>query len=120
MIFSFRNNDFFGLISHLVFRRTLQKAKERAEREAAEKAAEAARLAEIEAEKKKKQKAEINATKKQRKIFRNFAKEKNYWVAESEQIAMMENVEFICQAFDSVKLAEINKDLTEKPGKTYK
>merc|ERR1739838_333273 len=89
-------------------------AKERAEKEAAEKEAERARLAEIEAEKKKKQKAEINATKKQRKIFRNVAKENNYWVPESEQIAMMENVEFICQAFDSVKLNEINTTLTKK------
>ena len=75
-------------------------------------------MAEIEAEKKKKQKAEINATKKQRKIFRNTAKENNYWVGENEQIAMMENVEFICQAFDSVKLGEINGELQAKPGST--
>merc|ERR1712106_1071379 len=90
-------------------------AKECEEEEEARKEAERARLAEIDAEKKKKQKAEINATKKQRKIFRNQAKENNYWVAENEQIAMMENVEFICQAFDSTKLSEVNSTLTSKP-----
>ena len=42
-----------------------------------------------------------------------FFSDKNYWVSEDKQIEMMENIEFLCQAFDSIKLADINKQLND-------
>jgi len=85
--------------------------REEEERKKAEQEAEKKRLADIEVEKKKIAKAEANACKKERKKLRQTAKDKNYWVSEDKQIEMMENVEFLCQAFDSIKLAGINKQL---------
>ena len=37
-------------------------------------------------------------------------------MAEDKQIEMMENVEYLCQAFDSIKLAEINSKLSTLKG----
>jgi len=88
-------------------------AREEEERKKAEQEAEKKRLADIEAEKKKIAKAEANACKKERKKLRQTAKDNNYWVGEDKQIEMMENVEFLCQAFDSIKLIEINKQLND-------
>jgi len=88
-------------------------AREEEERKKAEEEAEKKRLADIEAEKKKIAKAEANACKKERKKLRQTAKDKNYWVSEDKQIEMMENIEFLCQAFDSIKLADINKQLND-------
>ena len=42
-----------------------------------------------------------------------YISDKNYWVSEDKQIEMMENIEFLCQAFDSIKLADINKQLND-------
>ena len=47
----------------------------------------------------------------------NSFQDHKYWVPEDKQIEMMEHVEYLCQAFDSVKLAEINTKLTTLPGK---
>ena len=47
-------------------------------------------------------------------VFSSFnISDKNYWVSEDKQIEMMENIEFLCQAFDSIKLADINKQLND-------
>ena len=105
-----------------------------ADKQAAAEEAERQRLAQIEAEKKKVAKAELNLTKKERKKLRNAAKghprssprstlltfcflDNKFWVPEDKQIEMMEHVEFLCQAFDSIKLAEINSKLSSLPGK---
>lgn len=60
---------------------------------------------------KKAAKSEKNATKKERKAFREIAKADDYWVEDDLQIAMMESVEFLCTAFGSIKLKELNATL---------
>jgi beta-lactamase class D len=73
-------------------RQQIEESLAKAKAEADEKA----RLDEIEAERKKAAKSEKNATKKERKAFREIAKADDYWVEDDLQIAMMESVEFLC------------------------
>ena len=94
-------------------RRQREEDQKREEEEKAEKE----RLAKIEAEKKREAKLEKNATKKERQKFRALAKEDKFWVEESEQLKMMENVEFLCTAFNHIKLADLNEKL-QKSAKT--
>ena len=75
-------------------------------------------MAAIEQEKKKEAKAEKNATKKERQKLRNLAKADNFWVAEDEQLKMMEQVEFLCTAFNAAKLKDLNEKLADAELKT--
>jgi len=72
------------------------------------------RLAELEVIRKKEAKAEKNRTKKERKQFRDMAKEDDFWVKDdAEQLIMMERVEFLCTAFGSARLSELNELMNE-------
>ena len=81
-----------------------QKAKEDAEKE---------RLAKIEEERKAVAKAEAKAHKKERQKFRAVAKSDKYWVDDDDQLKMMEDVEYLCTAFNAVQLSELNKKLND-------
>jgi len=95
-----------------------RRQREEEEKKKAEEAAEKERLAAIEQEKKKEAKAEKNATKKERQKLRNLAKADNFWVAEDEQLKMMEQVEFLCTAFNAAKLKDLNEKLANAELKT--
>merc|ERR1712127_502522 len=63
--------------------------------------------AELEADQKKAKKAAVNAAKKQRKVFRQLAKEKAYWIEdEIGNLEMMEKVEFLCVHYNGEEQAE--------------
>jgi len=65
--------------------------------------------AELEADQKKAKKAAVNAAKKQRKVFRQLAKEKAYWIEdEIGNLEMMEKVEFLCVHYNGEELAALN------------
>ncbi|CBY13801.1 unnamed protein product [Oikopleura dioica] len=81
-----------------------QKAKEDAEKE---------RLAKIEEERKAVAKAEAKAHKKERQKFRAVAKSDKYWVDDDDQLKMMEDVEYLCTAFNAVQLSDLNKKLND-------
>ena len=92
--------------------RELQQARIAAEKKAKEDA-EKERLAKIEEEKKAIAKAEVKANKKERQKFRALAKSDKYWVPDEEQLKMMEDVEYLCTAFNAVQLADLNKKMNE-------
>merc|ERR1712021_66103 len=51
----------------------------------------------------------IEAAKKQRKVFRQLAKEKAYWIEdEIGNLEMMEKVEFLCVHYNGEELAALN------------
>merc|ERR1739838_773874 len=67
-----------------------------------------------EADQKKAKNAAVNAAKKQRKVFCQLAKEKNYWTEDDiAQIEMMERVEFLCVHYNGEELIALNGRLGE-------
>merc|ERR1739838_1301113 len=67
-----------------------------------------------EADQKKAKNAAVNAAKKQRKVFCQLAKEKNYWTEDDiAQIEMMERVEFLCVHYNGEELIALNGKLGE-------